>query len=221
MPALAPASPIIDNDDLLSAGPGLAAPASGPAVSDDALVDDLVRRSRAGDAEAFSELYGLFADRVYRYCLSRVRGPADAEDLTQLTFLRVVEALPRFEARGLPFAAWLFAIARNAVIDFVRARREHATLDGIDVVDPRLHAPDSGDAGDGLAIALPYLTTEQREVLAYRFVAGLSAQETADAMGRHPAAIRALQFRAIGALRRRMSRSALGRRRTSPGTAES
>ena len=58
---------------------------------------------------------------------------------------------------------------------------------------------------------LPFLTPEQRDVIVYRFYAGLSARETANAMGRHEAAVRALQFRAIAAMRRQLARTASGR----------
>ncbi len=167
-------------------------------------MDGLVDRARTGDVEAFSTLYERYARRVHAYCMSRVRQPADAEDLTQLTFLKVVEALPRYESRGLPFAAWLFTLARNVVIDFVRARRDHAALDELRDGELAVDDPAPSAAADSLAASLPFLTLEQRDVIAYRFFAGLSVRETAQLMGREEAAVRALQHRALAALRRRM-----------------
>src|ERR671927_1424809 len=96
---------------------------------DDAALDRLVEASRDGDSWAFGRLFDHFHEPIYRYIASRVQRPSDAEDLTQLVFVKALEALPRYEARGVPFGGWLFRLARNAVIDFVRTRHEHADLD--------------------------------------------------------------------------------------------
>ena len=89
------------------------------------------RRASSGDPEAVARLYDLFAARVYRFALVRVESRADAEDILQQTFVKMIEALPRYEDRGLPFAAWLFRIARNSMIDLARADRGHADLDAV------------------------------------------------------------------------------------------
>src|SRR3954466_7961080 len=98
---------------------------------DDAAIERLVEAARVGDGEAFGRLFDHFHGPLYRYIVSRVQRPADAEDLTQLVFVKVLEALPRYESRGVPFGGWLFRLARNAVIDFVRTRHDHAELDSI------------------------------------------------------------------------------------------
>lgn len=167
----------------------------------------LVASARMGNELAFSRLYSQFAPRVYRFCSFRVAEEADAEDLTQQTFMKAMEALPRYQDRGLPFAAWLFRIARNVVIDFERGRRTDLDLEdvmnrGADLVaDTEVSGADDRDA---LIRAIRELTRGQRDVLAYRFFADLSARETGLLMGRNEATVRALQARAIGALRRRL-----------------
>ena len=85
-------------------------------------VASLLARARAGDSQAFAAIYDAYAGRLYRFLMLRVREPADAEDLLQRVFVNVIEALPRYQDRGLPFGAWLFRIARNVAIDFARAR---------------------------------------------------------------------------------------------------
>jgi RNA polymerase sigma-70 factor (ECF subfamily) len=168
-------------------------------------ISGLVADARRGDEPAFTELYRRYADRVYRFCLFRVNRPADAEDLMQQTFVRAIEALPRYEERGLPFGAWLFRIARNAVIDFQRSCRDHVDLDALTLAGAD---PSIGDDTDGLVErdallgALAKLTPDQREVLGYRFFADLSARETGRLMDRDEATIRGLQARALEALRR-------------------
>jgi len=175
---------------------------------DDAAIERLVEEARCGDASAFGRLFDHFHLPVYRYVASRVRRPSDAEDLAQLVFVKALEALPRYEARGIPFGGWLFRLARNTVIDFVRTSHEHADL--------ALSAERAGtDAGpdelvvtrqeiDAVGEALSTLTDEQRDAIALRFFAGLSAREAAEVMGKQEGTVRGLQFRAIAALRRQL-----------------
>ena len=162
--------------------------------------------ARAGDEAAFVAVYRAYAPAVYRFCLARSRHPADAEDLLQQTFLRVVEALPRYEDRGLPFGAWLFRIARSVTVDQHRRRRDDVSLE-IEVGETTgaADAPaiDLGDR-EMLLAALAGLTPDQREVVRLRFFADLSARETGLLLGRDEAAVRALQWRALAALRRHL-----------------
>jgi RNA polymerase sigma-70 factor (ECF subfamily) len=161
---------------------------------DDAAIERLVTRAQGGDTVAFGEIFDHYQEPVYRYIASRVYRPSDAEDLTQLVFV--------------PFGGWLFRLARNSVIDFVRTRHEHAELDIIsgragDEVGPEEVAQLREDL-EAVSGALALLTDEQREAVALRFFAGLSAREAAEAMGKQEGTVRGLQFRAIAALRRQL-----------------
>ncbi len=175
---------------------------------DDAAIERLVDEARAGDARAFGQLFDHFHLPIYRYIASRVHSPADAEDLTQQTFVKALEAFPRYESRGIPIRAWLFRLARNTVIDFTRTRHEHADLDtavgrtaaGAEPQDEVLFREQLDEVG----LALDTLTDDQREAIALRFFAGLSAREAAEVMNRQEGTIRGLQFRAIAALRRQL-----------------
>jgi RNA polymerase sigma-70 factor, ECF subfamily len=173
---------------------------------DDAAVERLVELARSGDAEAFGRIFDLYHEPVYRYVASRVRRPVDAEDLTQTVFVKALEALPRYEARGVPFGGWLFRLARNTLIDHARTRRDHVDLDALAerVADDRSpgEAVEVRQAIEDVGTALGALTAEQREAIALRFFAGLSAREAAAVMGRQEGTVRGLQFRAIAALRR-------------------
>jgi RNA polymerase sigma-70 factor (ECF subfamily) len=175
---------------------------------DDAAIERLVAEARSGDTWAFGMIFDHYHEAVYRFIASRVQRPTDAEDLTQLVFVKALEALPRYEARGVPFGGWLFRLARNTVIDHVRTRHDHAELtaavgqahgdsgpDEIAVVRQEL---------DAVGAALATLTDEQREAIELRFFAGLSAREAAEAMGKQEGTVRGLQFRAIAALRREL-----------------
>lgn len=168
----------------------------------------LARRARDGDAQAFAALYDRYFERVYRYVYYRVRQEAEAEDVTSEVFFRALRAMPRYEPRQ-PFLAWLYRIARNAIIDKVRATRPRLSFedalahpDAADhVVDPDLIVL-ATDRRARLRNALANLTAEQQEVVILRFVEGLSAEETGRIMGKRAGTVRGLQFRALQSLRR-------------------
>ena len=173
---------------------------------DDETLDRLVTEAKAGDREAFGRIFDAYAVPIHRFIASRVNSPSDAEDLTQLVFVKALEALPRYEARGIPFGGWLFRLARNAIIDQIRTRRDHLSLVAAvtretDDAGPEAKAALREDL-DRVARAMTELTDDQREVIALRFFAGLSVLEAAVAMGRQEGTIRGLQFRAIASLRR-------------------
>ena len=173
---------------------------------DDEALERLVTEAKGGDPWAFGRLFDEFHDPVYRFIASRVNRPADAEDLTQLVFVKALEALPRYEQRGVPFGGWLFRLARNTIIDHARTRHDHAELDAAADRAADEAGPDEvtllRQDLDAVARALAELTPDQREAIELRFFAGLSAREAAEAMGKQEGTVRGLQFRAIAAMRR-------------------
>lgn len=175
---------------------------------DEVAVERLVAAAKQGDAMAFGRIFDLYHGPVHRYIAARAHNPADAEDLTQVVFLKALEALPRYEPRGIPFGGWLFRLARNATIDHARTHRDHADLTAV-VERPGTEPEPGAQAAAGEEIeavgqALAALTDEQREAISLRFFAGLSAREAALAMGKQEGTVRGLQFRAIAALRRNL-----------------
>jgi RNA polymerase sigma-70 factor (ECF subfamily) len=169
-------------------------------------VPDVIERARAGDRAAFAELYDSYVDSVYRYLLYRLREASDAEDLTSEVFTRAFANIHRYRWQGKSFLAWLYTIARNAVTD--RRRRERPTVDldsayGVAEDGPTAHdRAVLGEQVGALRGAVKHLTTEQQQVLSLRFEANLSSREVARMLGKNEGAIRALQFRALGRLRK-------------------
>ena len=166
----------------------------------------IVDAARAGDQAALSELYTLYFPRVYRYILARTGNTYDAEDLAEEVFMKVLEAIDRFQWREAPFSAWLFRIAHNALIsqrrkDGVRGRSGPLS-DGIavdsqspdDMVANRLALNEIMDAAQKLPDA-------QRQVITLRFAAGLSVAETARAMNKGEGNVKVIQHKAIAKLR--------------------
>lgn len=181
-----------------------------------AIVDGAI----AGDESALAELYNLYFPRVYRYILARMGNSYDAEDLTEEVFLRVLDAIERFQWREAPFSAWLFRIAHNAVISQRRkegARGRSSPLSDAMPVDSQ--GPEETVA-NRLALsevmkAAETLPEAQRRVISLRFAAGLSVAETARAMGKGEGNVKVIQHKAIAKLREMLSSRAAvnGKRR--------
>jgi RNA polymerase sigma-70 factor (ECF subfamily) len=170
-------------------------------------VRELVDRSVRGDAEAFGGLYDHFCDSVYRYFYHHVGNAADAEDLLSRTFLRAWRAIPSFRWRGKPFEAWLFTLARNQLTDFYREHRR--VTEPLDESRPDYRpGPESRVLAVAEATAtraaLARLTVEQREVLVLRFYLDYDTKQIASILGKREGTVRALQMRALQALRRHL-----------------
>ncbi len=168
---------------------------------------ELIRAAQA-DPAAFAALYERYVDAIYRYCVTRVGSPADAEDATSLTFARAFGALsayrPRPELAGEGVRSWLFTIAHNVVVSGYRSRRPTSPLADADL----LVAPDpppeeqaiAAERREVLRSSIARLPDDQRRVVELR-LAGLSGPEIAAVLGRSTGAIKMLQFRAIDRLR--------------------
>jgi RNA polymerase sigma-70 factor (ECF subfamily) len=171
----------------------------------------LVERAQAGDASALALLYEGYFDKIYRYVALRVGDTAEAEDITEEVFLKMLEAIGTFRFTGAPFSSWLFRIAHNQVVDHHRrlGRRPAAALEAADnlpanedpvsATETRIHLNEFG-------AALQQVTEAQRQVIALRFGASLSIAEVAQVMGKREGAIKALQHSAVQALRRSLAR---------------
>ena len=180
------------------------------AVTSDEREEDaaLARRAAAGDADAFGVLYDRYMDAVYRYVFYRVRNEAEAEDVTSDVFMRALRAIPKYEPRQA-FLAWLYRIARNAVID--RSRRR-AARQQVSFEDALAHPnadqvvnPDEGLlAGSDASVvrrAMQQLTPLQQEILVLRYVEGYDTKTISKLVGKRDGTIRGIEFRALTTLR--------------------
>jgi len=176
----------------------------------------LIARARAGEAAAFGALYDRYVEAVYRYVFYRVRETAEAEDVTSEVFMKALRAMPRYETRQ-PFLAWLYRIARNAVIDRARRRRTQVSFEDAlahpnadRILDPDATLFQQVDA-ETLRGAIRQLTPLQQEVIVLRYVEGLDTRAIARIVGKREGTVRGIEFRALGALRQLVpSREALG-----------
>ena len=161
----------------------------------------LIEAAKA-DPSRFAELYERNFDRVYAFVARRAESRGEAEDLTAEVFHQALANLGRFEWRGVPFAAWLMQIARNAVTDrWQRRARERGEPAPEPVDDGK---PDDADRRAMLADLVGRLPHDQQRVVVARFVEQKSIREIAQTLGRTEGAVKQLQFRALETLRSRM-----------------
>jgi RNA polymerase sigma factor (sigma-70 family) len=180
--------------------------------ADDELIAELVVAAQAGASWAFTRLHERFAGQVAGYL--RLQGAVDVEDLTSEVFLAAFTGIGTFSGDGAGFRSWLFTIAHRRLIDDRRRRGRRVATAALDVL------PDSGanlPGGDAEAEALHRLGTErvvalldglspdQRDVLSLRILGDLTVEQVAEAVGKRPGAVKALQRRGLEALRRRMA----------------
>jgi RNA polymerase sigma-70 factor (ECF subfamily) len=169
----------------------------------------------SGNRPAVERLLGAIRPLVVRYCRSRIgrqeRSFASADDVAQEVCLGVLTALPSYRDQGRPFLAFVYGIAAHKVADSHRASARNRTEPVPDVPDgpetepgPELRAM-RGELSREMAQLLEILPDKQREILRLRIVVGLSAEETAEAVGSTPGAVRVAQHRALSRLRKVLS----------------
>lgn len=182
---------------------------------------NLITQAQKGDADAFGELYKLHLDAIYAYIAKRVSNIDETENLTQTVFLKAWPAIKRYQAAKVPFRAWLYRIAHNAVIDHYRTKKELASLEEkeeqtgeIGLIAANSPQPEdvliSKEQGRSLRQAIAKLKPNYQQVLSLRFLNGLGYDETATVMESKVNAIRVLQFRALKALHKIVGNERMG-----------
>lgn len=186
----------------------------------------LLKRARQYDEEALAELYDFYAPPVYAYIYRRVGDPHLAEDLVGDVFVRVVQAIHSKRPWHTSFRAWLYRIAHNVVVDHYRRPRPVLSASLEEGWLPMTEESPKDTIGDTLdhqrlRSALRQLTQDQQQVLVLRFGEGLTIRETAQVLRKTTGAVKAVQHRAIVALRRILTREAASRNRGGHATGES
>jgi RNA polymerase sigma-70 factor (ECF subfamily) len=171
----------------------------------------VVEAAQAGDLDALASLYDTHINQVYRYALARLGNVHDAEDVAEEIFLKMLNGLPKYQVRKVPFAAWLMRIAHNEVVSFARrsVRRANDTDLPEEIVDrgdsdPAEHA-ERTLALEDLRKAVALLPEAQREVITLRFAAGLSVADTARALGKQENNVKVLQHKGMQRLQTLMT----------------
>jgi len=191
------------------AGDAVAARAEDAAVQPDEELTaewEIVRRAQSFDNDAIRQLYEKYFPKIYNYAFMQMGDVQAAEDLASDVMLKMIESIKKYTFRGLPFGAWVFRIARNRLIDLHRRRKRRGEVDlsetlSTALANPQVLAERALERGQ-LQIALKHLTGEQRQVIVLKFIEGFDNRSVGKIMGRSEGAIKSLQHRALGALRR-------------------
>lgn len=168
-----------------------------------------LRRAQALDRAALAAIYDNYHQPVYRYVYRRVGDVESARDLTAEVFRRFLQAMQDGRGPDQHLGAWLYRTAHNIVVDFFRRQqhRRHLPLE-----EELVNAADdpAGVAEKRLSVArvraaLQHLTPDQQQVIALKFLEGLSNQEVAAMLGKPVGAVKSLQHRALAALQRQLA----------------
>jgi RNA polymerase sigma-70 factor, ECF subfamily len=181
-------------------------------------IDGLASEAVRGDRSAVAQLLAEIQPLVLRYCRGRIgrqdRTYACADDIAQEACLAVIKALPTYRDQGRPFLAFVYGISSHKVADAHRAAARNRSEPVADVPDvpewrdgPQERAEHS-ELSDTMARLMNTLPAKQRDILVLRVIVGLTAEETADAIGSTPGAVRVAQHRALGRLRKQLTRAA-------------
>ena len=163
----------------------------------------LLIEAAQADPARFVDIYERYVDRIYAFVSRRTRNRAISEDITSQVFEHALDAIGRFEWRGLPVSVWLFRIASNALADHWREQVRNSQDTPPDV-------PDSQELEDidrriALYRHVEQLTELQQRVIQMRFVEEKSIREVAAALDRSEGAVKQLQLRALESLRKTLS----------------
>ncbi|HEY0607006.1 MAG TPA: RNA polymerase sigma factor [Herpetosiphonaceae bacterium] len=164
-----------------------------------------IRRAREGQPQALREIYDVYADLLFRYCYGRLHDPEAAQDCVQEIFMKAWKGIKTFEERcEHSLTAWLYTIANNVVVSYLRKYNRSRSLPLSALFQPdAAQLPDlASTVCDRIALrqALSQLTDEQQHVITLKFFIGLSNREIGVVVQRSEGAVKALQYRALGRL---------------------
>jgi len=185
-----------------------------------------VARARAGDREAWGELFSQFAGPLFRFCRRVLPTREDAEDAAMDVFVKLRSKLGQYDPER-PFAAWLYKVAANHCWDLLRRRKIRQGLETEEVEALPLRHPDPGQldqmiseqTGNGVRQALARISDRARMALVLRYYAEMSYDEIADALGLRRAFVGVVLLRARHELREAMAQAAGAAPPQSLGTA--
>jgi RNA polymerase sigma-70 factor (ECF subfamily) len=166
-------------------------------------VDELVAQAKAGDKDAFGELYSQFFDRIYRFVYVSVRDRELSEDLTQNTFLRCWRSMRTFTTSTGSFQAFLFAIARNLLIDWYR-KKKPLPLFVAEQKPSKENLEENAIRKEAQGVvwkALFRLRKLERHLIVLRYFEELPYKEIAKVVGKNEGAVRVSIYRILKTLK--------------------
>jgi RNA polymerase sigma-70 factor (ECF subfamily) len=152
-----------------------------------------------------SDLYEEYYDKIARYVYVHIGNKEEAEDIAGEVFLKALQSLESYREQGVPMQGWLFRIAHNLTVDYLRKMNKRRTVPFDSVVlqgnDNPANTAEKNIEFERVNEAMQELTTEQREVINLRFFGGLTSKEVGGVLGKSDGAVREMQRAAIEKLR--------------------
>ena len=152
-----------------------------------------------------SGLYEEYYDKIARYVYVHIGNKEEAEDIAGEVFLKALKSLKSYRERGIPMQGWLFRIAHNLTVDYLRKmdKRRTVPIDSVVLVgnDNPVDTAEKNIEFERVTEAMKQLSTEQREVINLRFLGGLTSKEVGGILGKNNGAVREMQRAAIEKLR--------------------
>lgn len=168
-------------------------------------LNELVERAKRFENEAFAELYEQFYEKIYRFLLFKTGNVHEAEDLTEQTFLQVIEKITTVRKNN-SFPAWLIRIANNNFLNSLKDKNriklqeieeEKQVVvtknDPKDIIDTKMLNQD-------LYQAIQQLTEDQQKVIILKFISGMTNKEIGKILGKREGSVKSLQTRALVSL---------------------
>ncbi len=176
-----------------------------------------IKRAAKGDPSAFEELLLRYQGQIYNLCLRMTANPEDAADITQEAFLKAWKNLEKFQFEST-FSTWLYRIASNCCLDFLRSQKRHPTvsltIENEDEEEQVLDVPDSApspeeqtilqEEKEHLKLAMSLLDEEQRQILTLRVVNDLSYAEISEILDMKEGTVKSRLSRARDNLRKKL-----------------
>jgi len=162
--------------------------------------EDLIKKAKNRDPEAFGSLYNQYQPAIYRFILLKISEKASTEDITHQVFLNAWQNIGNYQSQGFPFSSWLYRIAHNAVIDYYRTQKKHLNLETIEETAVSDNLEEKIDEKFELKLvkeAIKELSDEQQSIIIMKFVEELTNKEIAVALGKSEGAIKTAQHRSL------------------------
>lgn len=168
---------------------------------------EIVANCQKGKVGDFSILYYKYVKKIYKFIYYKVQHKETAEDLTSQTFIKALEKINSFSNEKSSFSTWVYAIARNSVIDFYRTKKNNFNIDDVwDLKDNTDIERDADIRGklEKVEKYLKGLKAEQREIIMLRVWEDMSYKEIAEITGKSEGNCKMIFFRTVKELKEKM-----------------
>lgn len=155
--------------------------------------NELIAKIQNGETESFGEIYELFTQKIYAFIFYKTFHRETAEDLTSQTFTRALEKIQSFDSQKGSFNSWIYAIARNSVVDFYRTKKDSKNIDDVFDLASEVDVAAEISAKNEFAEirdALQKISPRQREIILLRIWEGMKFREIAEILAKNEAAVK-------------------------------